>query len=413
MHSHSIKDLLDLPELFVLSSVKIDGQIWIEAHPVVSRQACPICASSKTIRRGMGSMRNVRHLDAFGCTVYLKLPAIRLYCPACCAHFVWSYDCVGPKKRYTKAFEAALPKQVVGATVTHTARVTNTPATTISRVVRGWKTNEAARIQKHCQAQAEAHPRLVLGIDDFAIRKGHTYNTGLHDLRNGNFLDIIPGRTIEELQAYFSAQPALCALQPVAIVMDLAQGYHTFATEMYPSAIRIADRYHVNRYVTEALQKVRKSVQKKLAPHAKKELKKYFRILGKRNDQLTAKEQTILRRLLGYSPLLRQIYQWKEAFIEWYDCSATYLLAKKGFVRWLKVGELIDHPAVKDCLSTMKNWQEEICNYHQLRFTNAAVEGKNNLIKALQRRHFFTRNPQHYKETILIECNAEKIHYGS
>lgn len=155
-----------------------------------------------------------------------------------------------------------------------------------------------------------------MGIDDFAIRKGHTYNTGLHDLRNGHFLDIIPGRTIEELKAYFSAQPALCALQPVAIVMDLAQGYHTFATEMYPSAIRIADHYHVNRYVTEALQKVRKSVQKKLAPHAKKEAKKYFRILGKRNDQLTAKEQTILRRLLGYSPLLRQIYQWKEAFIE-------------------------------------------------------------------------------------------------
>ncbi|WP_350224360.1 MULTISPECIES: transposase [unclassified Lysinibacillus] len=41
-----------------------------------------------------------------------------------------------------------------------------------------------------------------------------------------------------------------------------------------------------------------------------------------------------------------------------------------------------------------------VCNYHQLRFTNAAVEGKNNLIKALQRRHFFMRNLQHYKETI-------------
>lgn len=136
-------------------------------------------------------------------------------------------------------------------------------------------------------------------------------------------------------------------------------------------------------------------------------------MLGKRNDQLTPKEQTILCRLLGYSPLLKQIYQWKEAFIEWYDCSATYPLAKKGFVRWLNDGELIDHLAVKDCLSTMKNWEEEICNYHQIRFTNAAVEGKNNLIKALQRRHFFTRNPQHYKETILIECNAEKIHYGS
>lgn len=413
MHSHSIKDLLDLPELIILSTEKIEGQIFIDAEPAASHQPCPVCASMQTIRRGVNSIRKVRHLDAFGCVVYLNLPAIRLSCTSCGAYFVWAYDCVAPKKRYTKVFEQSLPKLVVGATVTHAARVMNTPTTTIARVVRTWKTNEAMRIQTNCQSQAKAHTKLVLGIDDFAIRKGHTYNTGLHDLRNGTFLDIIPGRTIEELQAYFSTQPTLCMLQPVAIVMDLAKAYHTFAKTMYPDAIRIADRYHVNRYVTEALQAVRKSIQKELPFRAKKELKKHFRILGKRNDQLTTKEKIVLCRLLSYNPLLQQVYSWKEAFIEWYDCSTTYELAKKGFVRWLNLGDSIDHPAVQACLSTMKNWQKEICNYHQLRFTNAAVEGKNNLIKALQRRHFFTRNPQHYKETILIECNAEWIQYGS
>ena len=30
--------------------------------------------------------------------------------------------------------------------------------------------------------------------------------------------------------------------------MDLAQTYHTFAKKMYPTAIRIADRYHVILY---------------------------------------------------------------------------------------------------------------------------------------------------------------------
>ena len=413
MHSHSIKDLLYLPELSVLSTEKINGQIFVEATPVASHQPCPICESHETIRRGVSSIRKVRHLDAFGCVVYLKLPAVRLSCTSCFAHFIWLYDCVAPKKRYTKAFEASLPKQVVGATITHTARVTNTPPTTVARIVRSWKTNEAARIQEVCQTQAATHDKLVLGVDDFAIRKGHTYNTGLHDLRHGTFLDIIPGRTIEELQTYFSTQPTLCALNPVAIVMDLAKAYHTFAKTMYPAAIRIADRYHVNRYVTEALQTVRKSVQKELSPFAKKDIKKHFRMLGKRHDQVTSKEQTILQRLLSYSPLLKSVYLWKEAFSEWYDCSATYELAKKAFSRWLKEGEQIEHPAVQDCLATMKNWQDEICNYHRLRFTNAAVEGRNNLIKSLQRRHFFTRNPQHYKETILIECNAEWIQYGS
>jgi len=120
------------------------------------------------------------------------------------------------------------------------------------------------------------------------------------------------------------------------------------------------------------------------------------------------------RRGIGYVRKVRHLEVFGcPVFIEWYDCICTYELAKKSFERWLGQGAIIKHPAIESCLSTMRNWQEEICNYHKLRFTNAAVEGKNNLIKALQRRHFFTRNPQHYKETILLECNAEWIQYGS
>lgn len=89
----------------------------------------------------------------------------------------------------------------------------------------------------------------------------------------------------------------------------------------------------------------------------------------------------ILNRLLGYAKLLRQVYEWKEAFIVWYDCSPTYVIAQKNYERWLAQGKAINRLIVDACLKTMHNWQEEICNYHQLRFTNAAVEGKNNKIK--------------------------------
>jgi len=268
---------------------------------------------------------------------------------------------------------------------------------------------EAVRVQNRCVAQALTSKGLVLGIDDFAIRKGHCYNTGLHDLRGGTFLEVIPGRTIKELTTFTTENPIWKALQPIAVVMDLAKSYHTFIQETYPQAIRIADRFHVNRYVTETLQAARKQV----APQEKTDLKQHFRILGKRQDTLSAKEARILIRLLSYDPLLRQIYEWKEAFIVWYDCSPTYAMAQKGYERWLAQGVAIGHPLVDACLKTMTNWREEICNYHQLCFTDAAVEGKNNKIKALQRRHYFTRNMAHYKHHILLECNEEWIQYGS
>lgn len=281
MHSHSIKVLLDLPELNVRTIQKEHDQVLIEMTPIDTTQPCPICASMQTIRRGTAYQRKVRHLDAFGKRVYLFLPAIRLTCKKCHAHFVWHYDCVAPKKRYTKAFEATLPKQAIGATITHAARLSETPPTTVHRIVRQWMAIEAIRIQKQCEQQAKTSTGLVLGIDDFAIRKGHRYNTGLHDLRGSTFLDVIPGRTIAELQSYYQEQPIWQTLNPIAMVMDLAQSYHTFLKEMYPSAIRIADRFHVNRYVTDALQTMRKHVQKSLSPFAKADLKQHFRILGK------------------------------------------------------------------------------------------------------------------------------------
>jgi transposase len=52
----------------------------------------------------------------------------------------------------------------------------------------------------------------VLGIDDFAIREGHTCNTGLHDLRGDSLLDIILGRTSKELLAYYENHPAWICL---------------------------------------------------------------------------------------------------------------------------------------------------------------------------------------------------------
>ena len=80
-------------------------------------------------------------------------------------------------------------------------------------------------VQAACKEKAIASSQLVLGIDDFAIRKGHTYNTGLHDLRGGTFLDVIPGRRLEELRSYYQENPLWADLQPAAVVMDLAKGY--------------------------------------------------------------------------------------------------------------------------------------------------------------------------------------------
>ena len=87
-------------------------------------------------------------------------------------------------------------------------------------------------------------------------------------------------------------------------------------------------------------------------------------------------------------------YLWKEAFITWYDCAA----AKLWSAHWYDQGQQLGLSEVVECLKTMFNWKKEIINYQRLRNTNAAVEGRNNRIKTLQRILYFTRNPSIYKE---------------
>ncbi|HBS46963.1 MAG TPA: hypothetical protein DEA91_25360 [Paenibacillus sp.] len=62
--------------------------------------------------------------------------------------------------------------------------------------------------------------------------------------------------------------------------MYLAQMYHTWISECFPDAIRIADRFHVHGYVIESVQAVRKSVQLTLSPRAKGILKRDHRLLN-------------------------------------------------------------------------------------------------------------------------------------
>ncbi|WP_244316358.1 transposase [Paenibacillus brasilensis] len=192
------------------------------------------------------------------------------------------------------------------------------------------------------------------------------------------------------------------------VVMDLAPYYYTWIAECFLTALRNADRFHVHRYVVEAVQAVRKTVSQTLSSRAKANLKARHRLFNTQQASLPAEQQHELREILKISPLLQQAYEWKEAFGEWYDRSPDVKTAQIRLEHWLEQGERFQHPAISECLKTIRNWREEIINYHLCRWTNAVVEGRNNRMKAFQRRHYFTRNREHYVYGLLVECNQAR-----
>ncbi|WP_121639588.1 transposase [Virgibacillus sp. Bac330] len=267
-----INELLNLPEIQIVNIETKENHAIIEVTPIDHTQDCPYCDSASVHLNGIPCKRNVRHLAAFGRTVNLRVPAICLACKNCGSTFTWEHSFLEPKKRYTKAVSSYLASRTYGTTVIHTSAEEQVPYSTMERIFKGDLHEKSQEVHEKAYQETVERENLVLGIDDFAIRKGHIYNTGLHDLKGRRFLDIISGRTGEELQNHAANHTMFKLLNPVAVVMDLAKAYHTFCKEWFPGAIRIADRFHVNRYVTEALQDVRRLVQKDLSSQARKKL---------------------------------------------------------------------------------------------------------------------------------------------
>lgn len=282
MQNQYINEWLNIPELHVNQILSSDGdELHLEATLVAHRQGCPVCQSMQhVIRKGSNGSRIIRHLSVFGKKSFLHVPALRLQCTACEVGFGWIYEFVEPKQRYSKLFRAQTVEQVLGSTAAHSARMQQTPASTVLRFHHEATPEMSDQVQKQAWAAAKATHELILGVDDFAIKKGQTYNTGIHSLRGETMLDVLPGRRLEDLRAYASAHPDFLSLHPKAVVMNLAPAYHTWIRECFPSAIRIADRFHVHGYVIECVQNVRKTIQKTLSPRAKANLKKHHRLLN-------------------------------------------------------------------------------------------------------------------------------------
>jgi transposase len=87
----------------------------------------------------------------------------------------------------------------------------------------------------------------VLGIDDWAWRKGHRYGTILCDLERGKVVDLLPDRSAESTAEWLRAHPGT-----EIVSRDRASLYAQAVTTAAPQAVQVADRWHLLHNLTEA-----------------------------------------------------------------------------------------------------------------------------------------------------------------
>ncbi len=94
----------------------------------------------------------------------------------------------------------------------------------------------------------------VVGIDDWAWRKGHRYGTIVVDLERGCPIDVLEDRLAETVAAWLQAHPGVNI-----VARDRAEAYGAGIRQGAPDAVQVADRFHLMQNLAEALEQVFRS----------------------------------------------------------------------------------------------------------------------------------------------------------
>ena len=241
-----ITSLLNLSQVTIHHIATSDSVVSITLHSETREASCPLCRQS-AVRVQSRYHRTVQDIALQGKTLRLRLLVRRFFCdnPDCqrkifAERFAELTSAYARRTTWLTTLLSTWGLTLGGKTATQTGQTLGIRSSrdTVLRII--WRTS----------LPEQAMPR-ILGVDDWAFRRGTSYGTLLVDLERGQPIELLADRQANTLAAWLKLHPGILAMS-----RDRAGEYALGAKQGTPEAIQIADRFHLTKNLSEVAERL-------------------------------------------------------------------------------------------------------------------------------------------------------------
>lgn len=391
-------DLLGLDDSWLVDEVDLDlpgNKVRIVLqHRGVSLE-CPGCGDAAP-RADTAPQRTWRHLDTMQFTTEIVAAVPRCRCQKCDGVKTITVPWAGKHSRFTLMFEAfAIRVLQSAANVKRAAELLNISWKAAHRIMQDAVDRGLERRNE------QAVPRI--GIDEKSFGRGQDYISVMTDIDQSRVLEVVPERTIVACNELFGSLSESQLKSVRSVSMDMWQAFISSTQRNVPDAEIVHDKFHVSKYLGEAVDKVRRTENRELKQQG--------------DDTLTGTRQLFLYNIenlrsdayLNLSILQRADLKTGEAWSIKENFRHFWTLADRTeggryFANWHWWASRSGLSPIVKVAEMLKNHLNGLLNYLKHRVTNATSEGFNSRIQSIKSAARGFRKFENYRIRILFYC---------
>ena len=359
-----------------------------------SAAKCPECGCECSLHDSAPE-RTWRHLDTMQFVTVIRARTPRANCPE---HGVktMTVPWAAPQGRFTLHFERfAVEVLLACASVKQACELLGI----------GWES--AHEIMKHAVARGLERRQLdqlkYLGLDEKSFKRGHSYITLLTDLDQSRVLEVVEDRTTEAAGKLWDSLSREQKAAVEAVAVDMWEPFIQTVREQVPDADVVHDKFHVSKYLNEAVDQVRRQEHKELLAQGDETLKGSRQLWLYNPQNHSAEQATEFAALKELNLKVARAWAAKELFTKFWQYQAAGWARRffKDWFGWVSRSRLKPLIAVAQIL---KRHLENLLTYLKHQITNAVTEGLNSKIQSIKSAARGFRNFKNYRTRILFFC---------